>query len=68
MHSNLKLRLLKLESKKGKKNHFVVYYKRGETPEEAAEKIGHSDPVMLMPEPVSSIKEWVDSIPSQYKS
>lgn len=59
MHSNLKSRLLKLESKKVKKHNFVVYYKRGETPEEAIEKAGPDGPVILMPEPVSSIEEWV---------
>ena len=59
MHSNLKSRLSRLEAKKGKKKGFVVYYKRGEAPEEAVEKIEHSDPVILMPEPVSSIEEWV---------
>ena len=68
MHSNLKLRLLRLESKKDQKKYFVVYYKRGETPEEALEKAGHDGPVILMPEPVSSIEEWTESIPQQYKS
>ena len=68
MHSNLKSRLSRLEAKKGKKNHFVVYYQQGEAPEEAVEKAGYDGPVILMPEPVSSIEEWEDSIPLQYRS
>ena len=68
MHSNLKSRLSRLETKNGKKNHFVVYFKSGEAPEEAIEKAGPDGPFVLMPEPVSSIEEWEDSIPPQYKS
>ena len=68
MYPNLKSRLVSLESKKGKKSKFVIYYKRDETPEEAIEKAGPDGPVILMPEPVSSIEEWMDSIPLQYRS
>ena len=46
MHSNLESRLLNLESKKDKKRIFVIYYKRGETPEEAVEKSGYDGPVI----------------------
>ena len=63
MHSNLKSRLSRLETKKGKKKGFVVYYKSGEAPEEAVERVGLIGPVVLMPEPVSSIEEWEESTP-----